>query len=73
MYSIYGTERTIFIMAIQITEEDFLKFKEVQISGAYNMFDPRAREMTDLSKEQWIIIMKDYEKLDKAWGKDNES
>jgi len=73
MYSIYGTERTVFIMAIQITEEDFLKFKEVQMSGAYNMFDPRAREMTDLSKEQWIIIMKDYEKLDKAWGKDNES
>ncbi len=60
-------------MAIQITEEDFLKFKEVQMSGAYNMFDPRAREMTDLSKEQWIIIMEDYEKLNKAWGKDNES
>ena len=60
-------------MAIQITEEDFLKFKAVQMSGAYNMFDPRAREMTDLSKEQWIIIMEDYEKLNKAWGKDNES
>ena len=26
------------------------------------MFDSRAREMTDLSKEQWVDIMKNYPK-----------
>jgi len=57
-------------MSITVTQKDFLKFKEVQKSGAYNMFDPRAREMTDLSKQQWLKIMKDYEKLDEAWGKE---
>ena len=61
------------IMSVQITEEDFKEYKRVQQSGMFNMFDPRAREMTSLSKDQWSRIMKEYNKLDKAWGKDNES
>ena len=36
------------------------------------MFDPRAREMTSLSKDQWLRIMKEYSKLDEAWGNDEE-
>ena len=59
-------------MAVQITKEDFLEYKEVQESGEFNMFDPRAREMTSLSKDQWVRIIKEYKKLDEAWGKDNE-
>ena len=59
-------------MAVQITKEDFLEYKEVQESGEFNMFDPRAREMTSLSKDQWLRIIKEYNKLDEAWGKDNE-
>ena len=59
-------------MAVQITKEDFLEFKEVQMSGDYNMFDPRAREMTSLSKDKWLRIMKEYSKLDEAWGNDEE-
>ena len=61
------------IMSVQITEEDFKEYKRVQQSGMFNMFDPRAREMTNLSKEQWIRIIKEYDKLDKAWSEDNES
>jgi hypothetical protein len=60
-------------MSVQITEEDFKEYKRVQQSGMFNMFDPRAREMTNLSKDQWIRIMKEYDKLDKAWSEDNES
>ena len=59
-------------MAVQITKEDFLEYKEVQESGEFNMFDPKAREMTSLSKDQWLRIIKEYNKLDEAWGKDNE-
>lgn len=55
-------------MAISITENDFLEFEEVRESGAYNMFDPRAREMTDLSRAQWVTIMRDYDKFNDAWS-----
>ena len=33
-----------------ITKEQFKEYLDVQESGLYNMFDPRAREMTSLSK-----------------------
>ena len=59
-------------MSVQITKEDFLEYKRVQMSGMFNMFDPRAREMTSLSKDQWLRIMKEYSKLDEAWGNENE-
>lgn len=60
-------------MAVEITESKFLEYKRVQLSGLFNMFDPQARAMTDLTKNEWITIMKEYEKLDKAWGDDEEN
>ena len=59
-------------MSVQITKKDFLEYKEVQESGEFNMFDPRAREMTSLSKDQWLRIIKEYNKLDEAWGNEDE-
>ena len=59
-------------MSVQITKEDFLEYKRIQMSGMFNMFDPRAREMTSLSKDQWLRIIKEYNKLDEAWGNENE-
>ena len=59
-------------MSVQITKEDFLEYKRVQMSGMFNMFDPRAREMTSLSKDQWLRIIKEYKKLDEAWGNEDE-
>ena len=58
---------------VNITKEEFELYLDVQSSGLYNMFDPRERETTNLIKEQWIRIMKEYDKLDKAWSEDNES
>jgi len=60
-------------MSVQITIEEFNEFEKVRQDGLYNMFDPKARELTDLSKEQWVAIMRDYSKLKEAWSKDNES
>ena len=58
---------------IDITKEKFDAYKEVQMSGDFNMFDPQAGAKTDLTKAEWVTIMKDYKKLDEAWGKDDES
>jgi|TARA_B100001094_G_C18190112_1_gene806574 hypothetical protein len=57
---------------IEITQKDFLEYKAIQESGQFNMFDPQAREMTNLSKEQWVKIMQEYKKLNEAWGNDDK-
>ena len=59
-------------MAVQVTKEDFLQYKRVQESGEFNMFDPSARMMTTLSKEQWMHIMQSYKSLNNAWGKKSD-
>ena len=28
--------------------------------------------MTNLSKEQWVTIMRDYKSFNNAWGKEND-
>jgi|TARA_R110000823_G_C15831595_1_gene490313 hypothetical protein len=57
-------------MSIDITEEKFNEYKEIQMDSSYNMFDPRARQLTSLSEDEWETIMKDYTKLNDAWGND---
>ena len=59
-------------MEIQITKDEFLDYETVRRSGFYNMFDPQAREMTDLSKSKWVTIIKNYSELkDKYIGDDD--
>ena len=60
-------------MSVEISKEKFDEYKKVQMSGMFNMFDPRARAVTDLSKEEWVTIMQEYEKLDEAWSDKDES
>jgi hypothetical protein len=55
-----------------LTRKDFRAFAEVRKSGLYNMFDPRAREMTHLSKEQWVEIMKQYTALENKYKENKE-
>jgi hypothetical protein len=59
-------------MSISISKEKFDEYKKVQMSGEFNMFDPQARAMTSLSKDEWITIMQEYSKLDKAWGNNED-
>ena len=54
-------------MAVHISKDKFDEYEGVRQSGLYNMFDPRAREMTNLTKEEWVTIMKEYDKLAEAW------
>lgn len=58
-------------MPIQVTEKQFMAYHRVQIGGKWNMFDPRARQATGLSKEVYFAIMKQYSELaDKYLTKD---
>ncbi len=59
-------------MSVDITKEKFDEYKRVQMSGEFNMFDPQARAMTDLTKDEWVTIMREYGKLNDAWGKDED-
>ena len=52
---------------VELTRKDFRAFAEVRKSGLYNMFDPRAREMTHLSREQWVAIMEQYSELENKY------
>ena len=59
-------------MSVTITESDFKEYVKVQKSGHFNMFDPQARAMTTLSKQQWQKCMNDYQKFHTAWLLDDE-
>tara|TARA_R100000808_G_C2115213_1_gene128059 strand:- start:119 stop:289 length:171 start_codon:yes stop_codon:yes gene_type:complete len=53
-----------------INEEQWNEYRDVQDSGMFNMFSPRAREMTSLTKDEWIYILKNYNKLKKQYEGD---
>ena len=51
------------IDALEITKSQFMQYVDVQESGSYNMFDPRARAATTLSHNQWVHIISNYDDL----------
>jgi hypothetical protein len=50
-----------------VSNDEFLQYIKVQRGGRFNMFDPRARQHTSLTKEQWIHIMENYDYLTKLY------
>tara|TARA_Y100001938_G_scaffold45566_1_gene63340 strand:+ start:567 stop:749 length:183 start_codon:yes stop_codon:yes gene_type:complete len=49
--------------AVTINKYKFSQYRDIQDSGMFNMYDPRAREMTSLSRSEWIYILKNYSEL----------
>ena len=49
---------------MEITKDKWESYRWVQKGGLYNMFDPNAREMTELTKNEWLYIMKNYSELE---------
>lgn len=48
-------------MNVEITEEKFDAYYQLQMSGEINMLDyKRGCEMTGLTKEEWINIINNY-------------
>ena len=46
-----------------VNKEQWDEYRDVQDSGAYNMFDPNARALTSLSRDEWLYILKNYSEL----------
>jgi len=46
-----------------ITKDMWIEFINQQEDGTYNMLDPRARAMTDISKQNWRNITQNYQYL----------
>ena len=46
--------------------QNFKKYVRVQMSGRYNMFDPRARAATGMSEDEYSFVMENYDKLKEA-------
>ena len=53
---------------LYVSKEEFAQYLEVQQSGAYNMLDPMARQITTLDKKQWIHIIKNYAYFKKLYA-----
>lgn len=46
-----------------VSKDDFLKYYAVQKYGAYNMWDPRAQELTGLDEDTYAEIIGNYSKF----------
>ena len=46
--------------------KNFIAYQKVQHSGRFNMFDPRARLMTNQSSAEWVFNMEHYNELNNA-------
>ena len=42
---------------------DWRSYERVRLSGRFNMFDPRACEMTGMTKERYIFILEQYSNI----------
>lgn len=49
-------------------KQKFLAYERVRREGKYNMFDPNARMLTGLSKEDYIWVMQNYSELNAKYG-----
>lgn len=56
-------EQKIRVFQPLVSKEDFLEYVAIQEIGYYNMLDPRARQLTLLSKEDWSYIINNYSDL----------
>ena len=48
---------------IMVSNDQFKQFEDVRNEGLFNMFDPQARDLTDLTKDEWIEIMNNYSRI----------
>ena len=47
----------------EISLDDFLAYRDVQMMGNYNMFDPNARLATGLERNIYVGIISNYQAL----------
>ena len=47
----------------------FLAYEKVRQSGKYNMYDPRAKQKTRLTAEEYMFVMRNYSALAEKYKK----
>ena len=52
---------------ITINKSQWDEYRNIQMSGEFNMYDPDAIELTTLSTNEWIHIMTNYSELKKQF------
>lgn len=52
---------------------DYHCYEKVRAKGKYNMFDPRARAASGLSREEYTFVMQHYSELREAADKEQQS
>lgn len=45
---------------------DWEDYEDVRQDGSWNMFDPRAREATGLSRDRYLFVLRNYSELKAA-------
>ena len=51
----------------KVTKEQFESYCDLQEEGSYNMLDPMVRAICDLTREEHVAIMKNYDELKKKY------
>jgi len=51
----------------KVSSEKFWRFIEIRDTGDYNPFDPNFRLAADLTKDETIYIIRNFEKLEKEY------
>ena len=68
MSKVKNAEKEVTKVDLLVSKGEFAMYCSVQQMGAYNMLDPRAREMTGLNKEQYTHILKNYAYLQELYS-----
>jgi len=50
-------------LEIIINKSQFEEYEAIRAEGQFNMIDPRARELSDLSRNEWTCIQENYATL----------
>ena len=51
-----------------ISMQEWIEYVAIQETGMFNMLDPQAREMTDISRDKWVYILTNYSSLREAYN-----
>lgn len=55
-----------------VDKESFINYVKVQISGIYNMWDSRVEEEANITEEQHLYIIRNYENLKNLYFTEDE-
>jgi hypothetical protein len=53
--------------------DNYVTYERIRAIGAFNMFDPRARNMSGMSSKEWVFCIEHYNDLKKAVGETDGS